>query len=293
MNTTELFAEQVIAGMLVMLAGGLVFFWPLLNVYNQYVGSAEYLEQIIAAGLVVATAYLIGMVYDRVADTLLQDLESHCRLRFAFGKLYPKCVDEQGLPTRDPFEENRYRMVVLDNPQATEHMEYLRSRIRLTRVMTVSIPGLTMALLLALDWGHASRWWGLIALMIPLVYLAMLTLKVIRRWAMFERPPKTYHLVKLRDYYTRRTRMIPKSCDRKAAFRWLFCDEAWIGLLLLLVSASVLIVSTRSWVRFWIPATGLVLTLLVGWVWWRISITFYTFLCDFNDYRPVVDQNPN
>jgi len=47
-NTTELFAEQVLAGLLVMLIGGLVFFWPLLDVYHQHMGSKDYLKQLIA-----------------------------------------------------------------------------------------------------------------------------------------------------------------------------------------------------------------------------------------------------
>src|SRR5215211_3362655 len=110
-----------------MLTGELIFFWQLMGVYREYVGSVEYLEQIIAAGFVVAAAYLIGMVYDRVADTLLQDLESRCRLHFASrpSKVNPWKRDRRGFPIGDPFEDGKYRTQILANPQATEHMEYL------------------------------------------------------------------------------------------------------------------------------------------------------------------------
>jgi hypothetical protein len=284
-NTTELFVEQVLAGLLVLLTGGLVFYWQLRDVYSEYVGSEGYLEQLIASGVIVSAAYLIGMVYDRVADTLLQDVESHCRLRFAFRKYNPDNLV-------DPFEEGKYRIRVLGNEQATAHMEYLRSRVRLTRALTVAIPGLMMALSLAMDGKRLSPWWGRWALTIPLVYLGVLIMKLVKRPKLFERPPKTFEATKLRDYYTRRVRLIPKKRDGKTPFPWvLIQDEVWIGLLLLLGFASLLIVSTGSYGRLWVPPTGLLLTLLVGWAWWRISETFYAFLHDYNKYKDTKDTS--
>jgi hypothetical protein len=224
------------------------------------------------------------MVYDRVADTLIQDIESHCRLRFAFDRFDPEKIV-------DPLREGEFRISVLDNPQATEHMEYLRSRIRLTRALAVAIPGLMMALLLAMDWGRASRWWAIFALTIPLVYLAVLITKLIRRRELFERPPKTHKVDKLHVYYLKRACLLPKSCDGKTPPPWvIFRNEVWIGLAFLVVSASLSIVSTHSWIRFWIPVVGMLLTLLVGWAWWRISITFYAFLRSYNEHGSLNKQ---
>lgn len=291
MNTTELFAEQVLAGLLVMLTGGLVFYPQLLELYHAHVDAKDYLEQIVAGGFILGAAYLAGMVYDRVADTLLQDLESHCRLRFAVGRVNPDII-QSSVENRDPFEDGKYRIRVLGNESATGQMEYHRSRIRLTRTLTVALPGLTMALLLALDGGRTSRWWGTFALTIPLVYLAMLLMKLIQRRTLFKRPPKTYDTEELSEYYEKRARLLPKSNDGKARPPWvLISDEVWIGLALLFVFCLLLIVSTRSWGRLWIPLTGLVLTLLTGWVWWRISITFYAFLRDFNRYGVVENKS--
>ena len=85
-------------------------------------------------------------------------------------------------------------------------------------------------------------------------------------------------------------------CCRILAFRaalLVLHDEVWVGLLLMFGFASLLIVSTRTYLRFWVPLTGIVLTLLAGWTWWRISTTFYAFLRDYNDYgKSAVSEEP-
>ena len=190
MKTTELFVEQVLIGFLVLLVAALVF-WA--DVYAFLVRrSDKSLELLVTGGVLVGAAYLIGMVYDRVADTLLQDIESHGRLQFALarfkfktGKVRTNEVKTEKIPAdeedvkdfdiwvaknRDPFEDGKYRMMVLGSAEATAQMEYLRSRIRLTRAMTTIIPGLTLAFLLALDGGQAGVWWTIAALAIPLSY---------------------------------------------------------------------------------------------------------------------------
>jgi hypothetical protein len=64
----------------------------------------------------------------------------------------------------------------------------------------------------------------------------------------------------------------------------LFQDEVWVGLLLLAITASILILSTRSYARFSVVFVGLALTVIVGWSWWRISGTFFSFLRDYQKY---------
>jgi hypothetical protein len=282
LNTTELFAEQVLAGLLVILIAGLVYFYPLSLEYQQHLASKDYLEQIIAGGFILSAAYFLGVVYDRVADTLLQDLESSCRIHFALKSL--ASGESFTAPSSDPFEDGKYRILVLANQQATEHMEYLRSRIRLTRALATAIPGIMLALLLAMDYGRASRWWGRVALAIPVTYLGTLLLKGVKWKRFFERPPKTYQLDEL-ERYMRRARMLGESSQRPRHILWLLLhDEVWFGLGTLLVASSALILSTRSYSRFWVVLVGLILTFIVGWTWWRISITFYAFLRNYKDY---------
>ncbi|MGI8733497.1 MAG: hypothetical protein ACR2LM_09375 [Pyrinomonadaceae bacterium] len=159
MKTTELFVEQVLIGFLVLLVAALVF-WA--DLYAFLVRrSDKSLELLVTGGVLVGAAYLIGMVYDRVADTLLQDIESHGRLQFALarfkfktGKVRTNEVKTEKIPAdeedvkdfdiwvaknRDPFEDGKYRMMVLGSAEATAQMEYLRSRIRLTRAMTTIV----------------------------------------------------------------------------------------------------------------------------------------------------------
>lgn len=287
MNTTELFAEQVLIGLLVIVTGGLVFFHRLEPLYNDLSSEDSLFGQLLAGGLVLGTAYLVGMVYDRMADTLLQDLESHCLLQFAlmpFGLRHGK-LRQFTLPDEDPFEVSKYRIQVLANEQVTAQAEYYRTRIRLTRAMTTVLPATTIALLLAID--HRSRGqtpsWLFVAASLPVVYAVVFGFKWFSK--LLKRPPKTFDIKGIRDYM-QEARML---CDRfarpKPVFLVFWADEVWIGLGILLILASVLIISSGSYYLFWILLAGLVLTIVVGWSWWRISNTFYAFLRDYDQYR--------
>jgi hypothetical protein len=279
MKTTELFAEQVLIGLLVISIVGLLVY----DYANPIVtlNGKSTLELIVTGGLLVGAAYLIGMVYDRVSDTILQDIESHCRLHFV-SRMKPDELERSLAAGQDPFEEGKYRIIVLGNGQAANHMEYLRSRIRLTRSLATLLPGLTVALLLAMDFGKTSPWWEGVAVTIPLAYLLVFILKLRKRPSA---PPKTYETGDLKKYLDR-ARSLPKSSNplKRPPLRFLLQDEVWFALVLLTLAASILILSTRSYARFSVLVVGLLLTIIVGWSWWRISITFYAFLRDYEKY---------
>jgi hypothetical protein len=292
LKTTELFAEQVLIGLLVILIVGLAFYHPLKAFYESHQGSPSllgqvvaggFLAQIVAGGFLLGFAYLIGIVYDRIADTLLQDLESHGRLHFAFKPLRIKGSDKFVVPHNDPFEDGKYRILVLGNSQATDHMEYLRSRIRLTRALTTLIPGIMVSLLLAADDNRAGRWWYVAAAALPVVYAATLFMKGMKcKHVQKYRPPKTYDLKKLAEYMTR-GRLLREGPERPRSVRWfVFQDEVWFALFLLTVAAAKLVSS--SYGRFSVVVAGVVLTIIVGWSWWRICGTFYSFLRNYQQY---------
>lgn len=286
MNTTELFAEQVLIGFLVILVVGLVFLDQLSSV-----GNPSTLAQIVIGGFLVGTAYLIGMVYDRIADTLLQDLESQSRISFALRAFAHQAKGEFTFiePKTDIFEDGKSRILVLGNAQATHYMDYLRSRIRLTRALATLIPGLMLALLLALvDRNEAGPWWTVAAVTIPVVYAVTLLLKVMYRKPkgtyalLFERPPKTYRFVEVGKYMKRARLVGTNSPDLPLWF--LFQDEVWIALLLLTAAATTLILVSGSYALFPVVVVGVVLTIIVGWCWLRISGTFFAFLRDYAEY---------
>ena len=305
MKTTELFVEQVLIGFLVLLVAALVF-WA--DVYAFLVRrSDKSLDLLVTGGILVGAAYLIGMVYDRVADTLLQDIESHGRLQFALarfkfknGKVRTKETSEADIlpdekdvkdfdsliaAKQEPFEDGKYRMIVLGNSEATAQMEYLRSRIRLTRAMATIIPGLTVAFLLALDGDQAGVWWTIVALAIPWAYGLTLFLKTLKpRKKLFYRPPKTYQLRKVRKYIERAGMLHGGNRNLWHISRLIAHDEDWFALGGLTLFCLVLILITRNYAWLSILIVGLILTFIVGWTWWRISMTFYAFVSTYSKY---------
>jgi hypothetical protein len=299
MKTTELFVEQVLIGFLVLLVAALAFWGDVYAFAARR--SDKTIDVLVTGGVLVGAAYLAGMVYDRIADTLLQDIEGHGRLQFALspfklanrkirtaasriqdGDVEVKVFALTG--RKDPFEEGRYRIKVLSNGEATGQMDYLRSRLRLTRAMATIIPALTLALLLGVDNGESGKWWTLTALSIPMVYGATFLAKAWRsKWKLFSRPPKTNQHRKVNDYIER-VGMLPN--DEKIAWRpsrIIAHDEIWIGLAVLALVGVILVLKTGIYELLSVVVVGLVLTVVVGWTWWRISMTFYAFVRDFTE----------
>jgi hypothetical protein len=134
MKATEIFVEQVLIGFLVMGTVGVMFYTEVMA----FLVKQKDLSVMVGAGLVGA-AYFIGIVYDRLADTILEDIDQHQRLWFA--------LNPSKTPT-DPFPENQYRVELMQPSDVYEYGNYLRSRIRLTRAFTTLLPGLSISVLL-------------------------------------------------------------------------------------------------------------------------------------------------
>ena len=133
MKAGELFVEPVLIGFGVLLTVAMMGFPKL----EEWLLKTEWGQLALAAG----AAYFSGIVFDRVADTILGRLEHLHRLRFATSELARGSVKLQ----RDPFPEDQYHIALMGPDQAWEHAYYLRSRIRLTRAMLVLIPALGVA----------------------------------------------------------------------------------------------------------------------------------------------------
>ena len=125
-----------------LVVGGLPF-------YPELLGASQALSLAQGFGFgagVLGVAYLVGVVFDRFADTLLQGHAKHNRIRFAL-----KGRDSLSTPWADVFPEDRLRIeVMLAGDAGAEWMGYLRSRMRLARAVTVFAPGLTLSVMLAL-----------------------------------------------------------------------------------------------------------------------------------------------
>jgi hypothetical protein len=78
MKTTEIFVEQVIIGFLVLMIAALPFY-PQIKYQSELVEGWEIFFSFAAAAL--GIAYMLGIVFDRFADSLVADLTEHQRRR--------------------------------------------------------------------------------------------------------------------------------------------------------------------------------------------------------------------
>lgn len=281
MKTTELFVEQVLIGLVVLATGALMI-------------SNDLFQRVLDANLgkialLLAGAYLVGIVYDRFGDTLLGHLEQHHRLLFALEQ-YGKSAGDPD----DPYPEARYRIRILADGEASGRAHYLRSRMRLTRALATIVPGLSVAVAVALVDEPADRLAG--GLLVIGVY-ALAFIGEVRRGKFkpeeFKQDPKrvralpkTRHLRddEIRPWYDRRY-------GNLRSLWVLRRDGNWLSVLALSVAAGVL-----AW-RYGVPEiavaislASLALTGLCLWSWWRISETFYTFLSNYDKFSPQGDS---
>lgn len=291
MKTTEIFVEQVLIGALVLGAAALPW-WPevaRLFVPGGIVG--------LGGGLaVVGVAYLLGILCDRLADTLTEDLERHHRLRFALAWPTLRGVGppRDEAEWKDPFPEDALRLAVLrDAAPVVAWLDYHRSRVRLTRALAVFLPAAAFAAVLgaarlerpAGSWPGAG-WIGLV----PLIY----ALVVWRGWRRRERTGKL-------DARRPAWPLAPRT-DRRQAYdygadqgftdnepasrrrrtrslaRVVQADPAVQGAALLHMAGLVTALATGRTAVIGLALLGAGLTVVSGWSWWRISATYRHYL---------------
>jgi hypothetical protein len=269
MKTTELFVEQTLTGFLVLTAGAAPFLsWEKLQKLPDDVKGGIDISS--AAGAIGA-AYLLGVIFDRFADTLLERFNRWNRLLFAIE------LKEQNkaLSPEDPFPEDRLQIEVIhEGDEAWEWMDYLRSRIRLARAMTAFVPALTLSMELTVGLRDRA---GMITAVLAIVVVAYAAAFVVSQ--MLERSsrrvPKTYDLHTDGDCQDARAKM---GATREPAF--------WLGVFLLAVGLGLIPLGAgpaRATMAA-VFASGAVLTAISAWAWWRTTETFMQFLRDFRKW---------
>ncbi|MEK6289038.1 MAG: hypothetical protein AABO57_25240 [Acidobacteriota bacterium] len=271
MKTTEVFVEQVLIGVLVMLNLGLIFS-PEITSHVKQLDSPSRTAVIAAA--VIATAYLVGIVFDRCADTLLEDMERHCRLQTALqGKKAPL--------KWDPFPEDRYRMKILQNAEASTYANYIRTRIRLSRALAILIPGLSVSFLLNRARVRDAQWIAA-AVSLGVIYGGALVAQLIRGMkieagSLWYKPPRTNDRAAVNGYLEK------KKCLKKTVLWWFAVREPAFWGFTLLTALGLWLASQADRRAFLaVPFVTIALTLLTGWTWWRITKTFLAFLRDYS-----------
>ena len=150
MRKGELYLEQVFVGAIVIAAGALPFLPEVLSQLEGVDGLGSFATGSIALGI----AFLVGVPFDRFADSLTGRLDHHARLRFAHEAR--KTAAAKGLVKDDYFAENELRLTALrESSEVNAWIDYHRSRIRLARALAVYGPAMVYALIVGLD-----RLWG-------------------------------------------------------------------------------------------------------------------------------------
>jgi hypothetical protein len=271
MKTTELFVEQTLTGFLVLTAAAAPFLsWESLQELPE---KAKGGIDISSAAGAIGIAYLLGVIFDRFADTLLERINRWNRLLFAIDLK----EENKALSPEDPFPEDRLQIEVIHKgDEAWEWMDYIRSRIRVARAMTVFVPAVTLSLLLAFglrDRPGLVR--AVLAVVVAAYIAAFLGSQVLERSR--RKLPKTYDLRTADD------------CRRARALMRAWAEPAfWLGAFLLTLGVALVALGPipgRPGMAA-VLGTGAVLTAISGWAWWRTTGTFMQFLRDFRRCAP-------
>ncbi len=145
MKTTEIFVEQVLIGSIVLAIVALPWFREIAaGPFSSNNTPWATVTGIGAGAVLLGLVYLVGVVFDRLADSIMVGWERHMRLRFA--NKY-----ERGPGSDDPFDEGKFRSAILiKGGGAVDWIDYLRTRVRLARSVAVLLPGLTCAAQIAI-----------------------------------------------------------------------------------------------------------------------------------------------
>ncbi len=228
--------------------------------------------------LLLAIAYFIGIAYDRISDTLLQDFERHNRLKVAWKEIRKKIVSRS---KDDSFPLHEIRLNVFrDQAAVTAHAAYLRSRMRISRSLATLVPLVPLAVLMYFAGNDVFVSRADMAIFVFFLYTLFLALKIFK---MPEGPPKT----NVSNYilYSYMCCRLVRTKDDRCYFRLIYYDYIREPLTIAVVIIAVLTYILSAYViRNPFPTSLLyflaviVMTLSVGWVWWRISETYNQFL---------------
>ena len=287
LKSTEIVIEQLIIGLLFIVILALFIWGDVPLVVNK--GDNNW-NAFLLGVLVIIAAYASGIVVDRWSDTLLEDLESHNRI-----KVYLKTVTYTQLAASNtnllPEEQYLRLDIIRKGEGVADHHDYLRTRMRITRAITCLLPALFLALFLLdidpnCEYESIRRAFGIGTFFF---YAAVLVLNILLPKKF--RAPKTYDTIKLLHYVDeRRSKDFVK--NNKIAIKnhpLDFTNPTTFCLILFAILEIVLVrfffpIQTNT-VKILLYSVGnVIVTWLVGWAWWRISRTFFTLVRNYHRF---------
>ena len=254
MRQTEIYVEQVIIGFCVLVIVDVLLTGRVPQPSD---------KGLLTGAIVIGASYVVGILYDRCADSLLERFDRWNRIRFAVRGTPDDHMTPPAWPS-DPFPQFSRKLSV------KEEAAYLKSRLRLMRAMTTLVPAMTIAVLVA----RASFF----PRPCPLVLIATVGMYFLVALLSREEVPRTDD--KNLTEYVRSRRRTP----HEGKIRLRFAPGGWtepavIGWFLLSAEAIAIAAWSGDWPEgFVIAVAGMLLTLLVAWSWVRISYTFMSLL---------------
>jgi len=245
-------------------------------------------------------AYVLGVVLDRLMDTMLASTEQHHRLKFAVSEMTTGPYASQ----TDPFPEDHLRVSVIVNmgEAANTLIDGLRTRIRLMRTAIFIFPVIALASAFA-ALRTSKQIGGDVDLLRFYEYLSVtiiLVALVTHACRRIFKLPRTDESEKLLAYAKKRQWIDDKGSVSKPLAIW-HGDIAASPLSIYLLSLSIcaaaiwaiavgcksLEAADRASQAYWpFFLLGLVLSLLAFCAWWRTSETFMKCLVDLDrEYR--------
>lgn len=296
MSTTELYVEQVLIGFLVIAA----LLMPWLPEVWSFGWPTDTIPAIIGGSVVLGLAFLIGVPFDRLADTLTERLERFGLLLRVFkkseGKGLPPGADNDRWDP-DPYPENEHLMAGLttDEEMLRDRLDYHRARIRLSRALAVYAPALTATTIVGL-WRYGSRdpRWGTRDPLLPLSsefgawlpYLALLVVVLFyfvwMRLVVGGELPRTNdptsQWVAVARGLVRRGRVVDPVVDTPGL--WLRDPRTFGAPAALFLVMTAFVIVTNCPLLMFALFMGFAGCALSAWSWWRITETYRSFIRD-------------
>jgi len=278
MKTAEVALEYILAGLLALCAFVLPFSRQLR--IDVSLGTNGALDTGAIVG-VLGVAYLLGVVFDRAADTLLSPFEDELRIKMADKRL------EEGKPCLDgdPFPQDVILYELREKGGGRlEWLHSLRSRIRTTRELAVL--GLPAALGMAVHTlpytvGTRPLAWGYSAVAFNL-FLIVVSARVLQtKW---HESPKTYDIPKSAFWKVGALAQARKSKRIRGAFYALLLSSSVVGIVTARVAYCMQ--SESSLLLSWLVGVfGALVALLAFTAWRRITGTYMKFISRSLDDR--------
>jgi hypothetical protein len=284
MKTTELYVEQCFIGALVIaivLIPWIPELWSELESLNAAIG-------LVTGSIALGVAFWLGIPFDRLADTLTERLDRHNRLRFALTRAVGREVPTQGGFKSDLFPEDQFRLEGLrDSDSVVSWIDYHRSRIRLSRALALYGPALTLTLSYGVARAPQEHPARASQLLLPAIVGAYILWALLARSG--ERLPRTDHPCVIayakRWGHVREAGTRIQESDQGDPSVWVSEWRVLAVPLALLAVALALAFRSGSVGAQLAASGGALLTVIAAWSWWRISITFRSYLCDLGRWR--------